>query len=113
MVQLTYSAHAKYRMDERNISKATVNAVVNSGEIIEIEESGVKRIRLLDFIVVVDDSKVVTVFSDSDMKCQSCWSPKKKQREGNKVHRATYIEGRGRVNISLSNAYLKEMRKNN
>lgn len=108
--ELGYTTHAFDRMTERDISRASVEAVVRSGEIERIERHGVVRYRLESLVVVVDRCDVVTVYFDSDMRQRGDWSPKKRQRRGQrKEAKPTYIPGRGKINIARQESYLRQM----
>lgn len=107
--ELRYTEHAFSRMTERDITRSTVEAVVAAGDV-EIERDGVHRYTLEGLVVVVDGNDVVTAYYDSDTLARSRWGIKKKQRRCRpKQHKATYIPGRGKINISLSQAYLRQM----
>lgn len=105
-----YTTHAFDRMTERDISRASVEAVVRSGEIDHIDRRGVVRYRLESLVVVVDGCDVVTVYHDSDMRRRGDWSPKKRQRRGHKREaKPAYIPGRGKINLTLQALYLQQM----
>lgn len=110
MQNINYTEHAFSRMTERGISRSMVEAVVVSG-VMEREEIGnVRRYRLEGFVVVLDGNDVVTVYFDSNERKSYQWSPKKKQRRGRREEmKAHYIPGRGKVNISQQEYYLRKM----
>lgn len=110
IAELGYTTHAFDRMAERDISSASVEAVVRSGEIDNIDRRGVVRYRLESLVVVVDGADVVTVYHDSDMRQRGDWSPKKRQRRGRKKEaKPAYIPGRGKINLTLQASYLRQM----
>lgn len=110
--EIKYTKHAFDRMTERDISRATVEAVVRNGSIEREEINGIVRYRLENMVVVMDGHDVVTVYFDSDERRPSQWSPKKKQRRGrNGEMKPHYIQGRGKVNIRQQEYYLRKMEK--
>ena len=110
--EIRYTRHAFDRMTERDISRATVEAVVRLGRIEREEVGEVRRYRLEDMVVVIDGNDVVTVYFDSDKRKASQWNPKKKQRLGrNGEMKPHFIPGRGKVNIRQQEYYLLKMEK--
>ena len=111
MIALKYTEHAFYRMTERDINRAMVEAVVMSGSVM-VEITGVCRYTLEGLVVVVDGQDVVTAYYDSDCRQVGQWNPKKKQRKGQQKRTApasTWIGQRGRkINIKLSERYARE-----
>ena len=108
---LRYTDHAFERMAERDISRATVEAVVVAGAV-EVERCGVCRYTLEGLVVVVDGRDVVTAYYDSDQRPRGQWSPKKKQRKGQEKRREfkpQYIEGRGHINTRRQAYYQRQM----
>lgn len=109
IIALGYTKHAFERMTERDISRASVEAVVRHGDVERIDRHGVVRYRLEGMVVVLDGSDVVTVYNDSDLRAKSDWSPKKKQRCRSKETKPTYIRGRGHINIKRQDMLLRQM----
>ena len=109
---LRYTVHAEGSVTTRDIPQPTVMAAIVSGEMVE-ERSGVRRYTLEGFVVVVDGNNVVTTYFDSDLRQSGQWSPKKKQRKGQRKRTApesTWIGKRGRkINIELSERYARQM----
>lgn len=109
--ELRYTEHAFNQMTKRDISRATVEAVVVSGSVF-VEFSGVRRYTLEGLVVVVDGKKVVTAYFDSDKRQRSRWGTKKKQRRCRPMHhKPTWIDGRGKINLSLAQSYMRQMEK--
>ena len=110
--EIKYTKHAFERMTERDISRATVEAVVRNGSIEREDINGIIRYRLENMVVVMDGRDVVTVYFDSDERRPSQWSPKKKQRRGRQGEmKPHFISGRGKVNIRQQEYYLRKMEK--
>lgn len=110
--EIKYTNHAFDRMTERDISRATVEAVVRCGVMEREELTNVRRYRLENMVVVLDGCTVVTVYFDSDERKPGQWSPKKKQRRGRQGEmKAHYIPGRGKINIRQQECYLRKMEK--
>ena len=109
---LRYTAHAFERMTERDISRATVEAVVMAGAV-EVERCVVCRYTLEGLVVVVDGRDVVTAYYyDSDLRQRGDWNPKKKQRKGQEKRRRLkpqYIKGRGHINTRQQAYYQQQM----
>lgn len=109
-ISLGYTKHAFNRMTERDISRASVEAVVRHGDIKRIDRHGVVRYRLESMVVVLDGADVVTVYYDSDIRTKSNWSPKKRQQRcRSKETKPTYIRGRGHINIKRQDMLLRQM----
>lgn len=109
---IKYTNHAFDRMTERDISRATIEAVVRSGRLEREEIGEVRRYRLENMVVVMDGNVVVTVYFDSDERKPGQWSQKKKQRRGrNGEMKPHYFTGRGKVNIRQQEYYLRRMEK--
>lgn len=105
---IKYTDHAFERMAERGITRPMIEAAIVAGECTE-QRRGAKRYTLCGLVVVVDSKHVVTAFFDSDARPRGQWSPKKRQRRCRaKQHKPTWISGRGHINISLANAYLRQ-----
>ena len=109
---IKYTNHAFDRMTERDISRATVEAVVRCGTVEREDGNDVRRYRLENMVVVMDGNVVVTVYFDSDERKPGQWNPKKKQRRGrNGEMKPHFIPGRGKVNIRQQEYYLLKMEK--
>lgn len=109
---IKYTNHAFDRMTERDISRATIEAVVRSGRLEREEVGEVRRYRLENMVVVMDGNVVVTVYFDSDERKPGHWSPKKKQRRGrNGEMKPHYFTGRGKVNVRQQEYYLRKMER--
>lgn len=109
MNTLKYTLHALDRMNERDISTATVDAVIASG-VSTVGPRGSMRYKLEGMVVVVDGDDIVTVYFDSKKRQRGQWNPKKKQRKGRLGEmKPTYIQGRGAVNIKQQEHFMKQM----
>lgn len=109
---IKYTNHAFDRMTERDISRATIEAVIRCGRLEREEINDVRRYRLENMVVVMDGNAVVTVYSDSDERKHGKWSPKKRQRRGrNGELKPHFIPGRGKINIRQQEYYLRKMEK--
>lgn len=109
---IKYTNHAFDRMTERDISRATVEAVVRCGRLEREEINDIRRYRLENMVVVMDGVTVVTVYFDSDERKTGQWNPKKKQRRGrNGEMKPHYFAGRGKVNIRQQNYYLSKLER--
>lgn len=105
---LRYTEHAFERMAERDISRATVEAVVVAGQV-EIEPGGVCRYTMEGLVVVVDGRNVVTVYFDSAKRQRSQWGPKQRQRRRRHLAiKPQYFEGRGYINIRQQAFYQRQ-----
>lgn len=110
--EIKYTNHAFERMTERNISRATVEAVVRCGRLEREEINDIRRYRLENMVVVMDGNVVVTVYFDSDERKPGQWSPKKKQRRGrNGEMKPHYFTGRGKINVRQQDYYLRKMER--
>lgn len=108
---LRYTEHAFERMAERDISRATVEAVVVAGSV-KVERCGVCRYTLEGFVVVVDGRDVVTTYYNSDLRRSGDWNPNKKQRNGQEKRRRfkpKHIEGRGHINVRQQALYQRQV----
>lgn len=108
MIALKYTEHAFARMAERDINRSMVEAVVMAGSV-RVEITGVCRYTLEGLVVVVYGQDVVTAYYDSNCRQVGQWNPKKKQRKCRVKHRPVWIDGRGKINIELSRAYMRQM----
>jgi len=109
---IKYTNHAFDRMTERDISRATIEAVVRSGRLEREEIGEVRRYRLENMVVVMDENVVVTVYFDSDERKPGQWNPKKKQRRGRSGEmKPHYFTGRGKVNVRQQAYYLRKMER--
>ena len=107
---IKYTNHAFDRMTERDISRATIEAVVRCGRLEREEIGDVRRYRLENMVVVMDGNVVVTVYFDSDERKPGKWNPKKKQRLGRQGEmKPHFFTGRGKVNIRQQEYYLRKM----
>ena len=57
---LLYTEHLYDRMITREIGWPTIEAVARSGEVVEEQPDGVRKLELCGFIVVMDGEKLVT-----------------------------------------------------
>lgn len=109
---IKYTNHAFDRMTERDISRATIEAVVRSGRLEREEIGDVRRYRLENMVVVLDGNEVVTVYFDSSERKSGAWSPKKRQRRGRQGEmKPHFFAGRGKVNIRQQEYYLRKMER--
>ena len=109
---IKYTNHAFDRMTERDISRATIEAVVRSGRLEREEIGDVRRYRLENMVVVMDGNVVVTVHFDSNERKPGQWNPKKKQRLGRQGEmKPHFFSGRGKVNIRQQEYYLRKMER--
>lgn len=109
---IKYTNHAFDRMTERDISRATIEAVVRCGRLEREEIGDVRRYRLENMVVVMDGNVVVTVYFDSDERKPGRWNPKKKQRRGRQGEmKPHFFAGRGKVNIRQQEYYLRKMER--
>jgi hypothetical protein len=109
---IKYTNHAFDRMTERDISRATIEAVVRCGRLEREEIGDVRRYRLENMVVVMDGNVVVTVYFDSDERKPGQWNPKKKQRRGRQGEmKPHFFTGRGKVNIRQQAYYLLKMER--
>lgn len=109
---IKYTNHAFDRMTERDISRATIEAVVRCGRLEREEIGDVRRYRLENMVVVMDGNVVVTVYFDSDERKPGQWNPKKKQRRGRQGEmKPHFFAGRGKVNIRQQNYYLSKLER--
>jgi uncharacterized GH25 family protein len=106
---LKYTTHAFERMAERDISRATVEAVVVSGEM-TIERGGIRRYSLEGLIVIVDGRDVVTAYFNRNHRRSSSWGPKQRQRRGQRQeYKPQYFKGRGYINVRQQEHYQRQM----
>ena len=101
-MSLLYTEHLYDRMITREIGWPTIEAVARSGEVVEEQPDGVRKLELCGFIVVMDGEKLVTVYRDREAEPKPRPKRKKPRRE---EFKADWIRGR-RVNVRLTNYYL-------
>lgn len=100
METLLYTSHLYERMICRDIGWPTIEAVARSGEVVEEQSDGVRKIKLCGFVVVMDGEKLVTVYREE------ATAPKpKRKKEKREVFKANWLRGR-KVNVRLTNYYL-------
>ena len=102
----TISFHAQKRMDDRDITRPMIKAVIASGKQC-LNDNGCIEYQIDDLVVVVDPEQlfIITVFFKDRRKKPSVWGPKKRQRAYKKEMKPTYIKGRGKINIKQQEQY--------
>ena len=99
---LLYTEHLYHRMITRDIGWQTIEAVARSGEVVEEQPDGVRKLELCGFIVVMDGEKLVTVYRDREDEPKPRVKRKKPRRE---EFKADFLRGR-LVNVKLTKYYM-------
>jgi len=101
--EIKYTNHAFEQMTRRDIGRATVEAVIMSGEIIRVDERGVRKMSSFGIVVVLDGNLVVTTYRDTDQdpKCRH-----KRKPRGREEYKPSFLRGK-MINERLINHYLR------
>lgn len=102
MSDLKYTNHAREQMIARDISWPTIEDVALSGEVIDEQANGVRKMHAFGIVVVLDHQLVVTVYRDSKQAPKPGKSAKPRRRE---EFKASWLRGR-KVNVKLTKYYL-------